>query len=163
MIDLILLIALTLGQTGFDTARVHQHVVSSTYEGVWVKRIYADSSTSWPLGNQLAVRGATNELWFYYAFDPQRDGPMIATAESTPSGMRVRVTYDPVCFYVTKLELLGAVTPVIPRPTPSPSPMRESATFKWPSKDADRRILWIEKSGAGWLCVPYDGVLYCSR
>lgn len=165
-----------MAQTSFDTARVHQHVVSATYEGVWVKRMLvpAQNPISYPLGNQLAVRGATNELWFYYGFEPIRDGPLISTAEGTPSGRKVRVTYDPVCFYITKIEDLGAVAPSpspsptptpTPQPTPSPSPTPLTADFPWPSTLAAQRTLREQSAQNGWRCSmpPYNGRLWCER
>lgn len=175
---------LSVPQTSFDSARVHNHVTTLTFEGVWVKRMVVPSQTSWPLGNQLAVKGASNELWFYYGFDPLRDGPTIAEAESTPSGMRTRVTYDPVCFYVTKLELLGPVLPIIPRPTPNPIPsatpsptpistpsptpslsVRENLDIVWPSSEAARTALWRDRiTFEGWgNCSIYNNRIRCWR
>lgn len=134
MIELLLLILMST-QGGFDSAKAHNHVTSLTYEGVWIKRQFAETKDPGPytqLGNQLAVRGPSNELWFYYGFTPS-DGPMIAQAESTTSGMRVRITYDPVCFYATNILLLGPV--VVPSPTPIPSPSPTPApTVKPPLK-----------------------------
>lgn len=160
------LAALATAQSSFDSARIHNHVVSTTFEGVWHKRM-EPIKDQYPLGSRLAVKGTT-EMWFWYGFDPLKDGPMIAMAESTPSGMKVKVTYDPVCFYITKLELLGPVLPVIPRPTPEPlatptpvpSPAREALDIAWPPSEAARSALWKDKiTPEGWANV----VIYNNR
>lgn len=174
---LVLQLILTVGvlvssaQSSFDFARLHNHVASTTFEGVWLKRM-EPIKDQYPLGSRLAVKGTT-EMWFWYGFDPLKDGPMIATAESTPSGMRVRVTYDPVCFYITKLELLGPVLPLIPRPTPdpiptpvpSPTPTPLTTDFVWPTKLAEQRILREQVRREGWKCSmpPYSGRIWCER
>mgnify|MGYP001604308924 FL=1 len=179
MIEIILILALWM-QGGFDSAVIHNHVASLTFEGVWIKRTLAltKNPSQYPLGNQLAIRGANNELWFFYGFDPIKDGPTISMAESTPSGMRTRVTYDPVCFYVTKIELLGPVAVPSPTPTPSPTPVptpipsptptplpRENLDMAWPSGEAARSALWRDKVTAeGWTnCVVYNNRIRCWR
>ncbi len=123
----VLVLAIVIGpiQSAFDSAKSHKHVASTTFEGVWVKRMLldAENAAQYPLGNAVAVRGNNKELWFFYAFKPD-DGPMIQKFESRIEGARVRITYDPACFYILSIQDLNppGVTPS-PTPTPSSSPV----------------------------------------
>ena len=161
MIELLLLLALSTAQSSFDSAKAHTHVVTSSFEGVWVGRALVDAKNpaQYPLGNQLKVRGPANELWFYYAFTPN-DAPMIAQAESVASGMKVKVNYDPVCFYILSMQLLGPVA----SPTPTPT-VREALDIAWPTTEAARSTLWKTKIVAEkWNdCVIYNNKIRCWR
>lgn len=178
MIELLLLILMST-QGGFDSAKSHNHVNSLTFEGVWVKRMFVETKDPGPytqLGNRLAVRGPENELWFYHGFTPG-EGPVIAQAESTTPGMKVRVTYDPVCFYATGIQLLGPVAPT-PTPTPSPTPpptvkpplkpcaVGEWCYWTWDSTQ-DKRIAALNNAvlfGCDGQTVFQTGsYLYCQR
>jgi len=61
-----------------------------------------------------------------------------------------------------------------PTPTPSPSPVpsptptptvkpKEVFIRMWPSSKTEREKVWRELAGQGYMCLPYDSVLYCSR
>lgn len=159
-------------QGGFDSALTHNHVNSLTYEGTWIKRQHVPTSGQYPLGNQLAVRGAANEMWFYYGFQPT-DGPLIATAEGTKTGRKVKVTYDPACFYATSITDLGAVPSPTPTPTPNPvkPPLKPCAVGEWCywTWDAtqDKRIAAL-KNSVLFGCDPGSifqtgSYIYCQR
>ncbi|MCM3873711.1 MAG: DUF4214 domain-containing protein [Pyrinomonadaceae bacterium] len=121
-------------QITFDSARVHNHTHTATFEGTWVRRMIleAQNQNAYPLGNAVAVRNSTSEFWFFYEFRPE-DGPMIAMFESRVVGARVRVTYDPVCFYVLGFEDLNPPPVSSPTPTPTPTPIPTSTPTPTPA------------------------------
>ena len=110
-LGVILLATASEAQFTFDSAKAHAHNQSATFEGTWVRRMSMEAQ------NQSARN--SSEFWFFYAFRPE-DGPMIAMFESRMIGGLVRVTYDPVCFYVLSVEDLNP--PPSPTPTPIPEP-----------------------------------------
>jgi hypothetical protein len=134
VLGVLMLATTSEAQSPFDTARAHNHVRSSTIEGTWVRRmsVEAQNQSAYPLGNAVAVRNGTTELWFFYAFKPE-DGPMISRFESRASGAIVRVTYDPICFYVMGFEDLNPVLGPTPAPTPGPTPVPTPAPTPIPT------------------------------
>ena len=132
LLGVLLFATVSEAQFTFDSAKAHSHVQSTTFEGTWVRRmsVEAQNQNAYPLGNAVAVRNSTTEFWFFYEFRPE-DGPMIAMFESRASGALVRVTYDPVCFYVLGFEGLDPTPVPTPPPTPTPTPL--PTPTPWPS------------------------------
>ncbi len=119
--------------TPFQHAFSHNHVVLIEWSGVWRGRTLVPAGTTidyrgrrvelapgYILGNAFTARDDRGQnIQFFHLFLPD-EGPMIAMLESNPD-THVVVTFDPLCFYATKIVMVPLTTPS-PTPSPSPSP-----------------------------------------